>query len=120
MMATLILVATSTKGFGELIQQTLEDTGRYQVLLVDSVEDAIDCTQRMLFPVCILDSAIRGGTIKELATELNLDSSEIITRLANSKINIAENDTVKQSAGKNGLQPIELLKVILIPGYSPK
>jgi REP element-mobilizing transposase RayT/DNA-binding response OmpR family regulator len=70
MTATLILVATSTKGFGELIQQTLEDAGRFQVLLVDSVEDAIDCTQRMLFPVCILDSAIKGGTLKELSTIL--------------------------------------------------
>jgi hypothetical protein len=65
-------------------------------------------------------TGIGRKTIKELAAELNLDSNEIIKRLANFKISVAEDDTVKQSADKNGLQPIELLKGILIQGYSPK
>ena len=63
-------------------------------------------------------TGIGRKTIKELAAELNLNSNETIKRLAISKINVAENDTLNQSAGKNNLQPIELPKVNLIEGYS--
>ena len=51
-----ILIVTSTPGFGEMIQQSLEETGSYKTVLVASAMEAISCVQTMLFSLAILDS----------------------------------------------------------------
>lgn len=65
-----ILVVTATPGFGDLIQQTLEETGLYKVLLVDGTAEALQCAQTMRFALGILDTVLRDGKLEDLASGL--------------------------------------------------
>jgi CheY-like chemotaxis protein/REP element-mobilizing transposase RayT len=67
---TSVLVVTSTQGFGELIQQSLEETGIYQVLLVDGSAEAMHCVRSMKFSLAIIDHEIKDGSLTNLATEI--------------------------------------------------
>lgn len=65
-----ILVITPTSGFGELIQQTLEDTGNYQVVLVDNAATALSCARTMPISLCILDCTPHLTSQVDLAVSL--------------------------------------------------
>jgi CheY-like chemotaxis protein len=56
-----ILVVTSTKGFGQLIQQSLEEISRYTITLVESVSEAINSIERTHYTLSILDAAVKGA-----------------------------------------------------------
>ncbi len=72
-----VLVATATPGFGELIQQTLEETGLYKVLLVDSSAEALQCAQAMPFSLSILDLTNPEISPVELAASLRQHLPEL-------------------------------------------
>ncbi|HNT23233.1 MAG TPA: transposase [Anaerolineales bacterium] len=72
-----VLVASATPGFGELIQQTLEETGLYKVLLIDSGSEALDCMQSMPFSLAILDSFLPDVTLPQLISEFKKISPAI-------------------------------------------
>ncbi len=59
-MAVPILVLTSSKSFGTLIQHTLDSTGRYKVVLVNSAAEGLERAALTSISLCILDS---GGQI---------------------------------------------------------
>jgi DNA-binding response OmpR family regulator len=65
-----VLVTTATPGFGELIQMTLEETGLYKVLLVDTAAEALECAQTMKFALAILDHVLPDNSLLELIAEL--------------------------------------------------
>lgn len=53
-----ILVVTATPGFGELIKQTLAETGAYRVSLLTSAAEAIGLVQESSHALAILDSDV--------------------------------------------------------------
>ncbi len=65
-MLKLVLIATPTPGFGELIQQTLEETDRYQAVLVKNSTEAIERAQANHFSLCILDAELDDIPMPEL------------------------------------------------------
>jgi DNA-binding response OmpR family regulator/REP element-mobilizing transposase RayT len=65
-----ILVATSTRGFGQLIQQTLEESSRYSVTLVESVDEALIRLERGSYSLSVLDANLKGGSLEYLAQKL--------------------------------------------------
>ena len=65
-----ILVVTSTPGFGELIQETLEKTGAYRVLLVDSSLEALTCAQNIPFALAILDFDLGDKALLDFARSI--------------------------------------------------
>jgi DNA-binding response OmpR family regulator/REP element-mobilizing transposase RayT len=70
MQSVRILVVTTTRGFGQLIQQTLEESSRYAVTLVESVSEATISLERGRYAISILDAAVKGGTLDYLAQSL--------------------------------------------------
>ncbi len=58
-----ILVVTSTQGFGELIEQTLNDTGLYQATLVGNSGEALKKARSRPFELVILDEECDSGTM---------------------------------------------------------
>ena len=65
-MLKLVLIATPTPGFGELIQQTLEETDRYQAVLVNNSTEAIERAQANHFSLGILDAELDDIPLPEL------------------------------------------------------
>ncbi len=65
-----VLVVTFTPGFGALIQQTLEDTGRYEVALADNGSEALRFARTRSFDLCILDNDLLDISLFELGQEL--------------------------------------------------
>lgn len=53
--AAKILITTSIRSLGELIQQALQETGRYRAELVDSGDQALDISRNESFSLAILD-----------------------------------------------------------------
>jgi REP element-mobilizing transposase RayT/DNA-binding response OmpR family regulator len=54
-MAPKILIATSIRSLGELIQQALQETGDYQAELVDSGKQALEIAPKKKFALAIVD-----------------------------------------------------------------
>jgi hypothetical protein len=65
-------------------------------------------------------SGIGKKTISDISASMNLDASRIMQRLEALGILARVEEPLKQAAERNRLQPIELLKVILIESYSPE
>jgi CheY-like chemotaxis protein len=65
-----ILVVTATSGFGALIQHTLEETGLYKVMVVDSDQEALLCIQTVSFTIAILDAELPGGNMVFLVNNM--------------------------------------------------
>jgi hypothetical protein len=65
-------------------------------------------------------SGIGRKTLAEIATSMNLDAATAKSRLASMGLELKADEPLKQAAERNGLQPIELLKAILIQGYKPQ
>jgi hypothetical protein len=59
-------------------------------------------------------------TVTEVASPMNMDTTEINDRLAALKIEVKEGEALTQTAERNDPPPLELLKAILIDGYRPK
>jgi DNA-binding response OmpR family regulator/REP element-mobilizing transposase RayT len=72
-----ILVVTSTRGFGQLIQQTLEESRRYNVTLVENVLDALISIKSSYFNLSILDPMVKGGSLVDLAKNLRFVQPDI-------------------------------------------
>ena len=66
-----ILVVTATPGFGELIQQTLEETGFYRVALLTSAAEAIGLVQESVYALAILDSDVEDFPYGEFIQALD-------------------------------------------------
>mgnify|MGYP001081746888 CR=1 FL=1 len=73
-----ILVVTSTPGFGELIQETLEKTGAYRVLLVDSSLEALTCAQNIPFALAILDFDLGDKALLDFARSIKAICENIV------------------------------------------
>lgn len=69
-MAVPILVITSTTGFGDLIQQTMQETGHFQIVQVRSSEEAVQKALKTPFALCILDSDNLNVPLSELGSAL--------------------------------------------------
>ncbi len=65
-------------------------------------------------------SGIGRKTLSEITSSLNLDGSQVITRLASKNLGVKDDEPLKQAAERLGLQPIELLKAVMIEGYKPQ
>ncbi len=65
-------------------------------------------------------SGIGRKTFSEIASSMNLDVLTMRTRLASVNLEAKLDEPLKPAAERNGLQPIELLKAILIDGYKPQ
>ncbi|MFH0825707.1 MAG: DUF4405 domain-containing protein [Pseudomonadota bacterium] len=65
-------------------------------------------------------SGVGRKTMGEVAASLKLDVATMKQRLAAVKIGVRDDEPIKQAAERTGLQPIELLKVMLIDGYKPQ
>ncbi|MBL7163752.1 MAG: transposase [Anaerolineales bacterium] len=50
-----VLITTNIRSLGELMQQALQETGRYRVELADGAEQALECVQSERVAVAILD-----------------------------------------------------------------
>ena len=62
------MVVSALGEFGKLIQNMLEDTGLYKVMVVDSEQEAILCIQTVAFSIAILDAELPGGSLLALAS----------------------------------------------------
>jgi len=69
-----VLIVTATAGFGVLIQKTLEATGLYKVMPVDSDQEALLCIQAVAFSVAILDSDLPNEGLLPLAISMRQKS----------------------------------------------
>lgn len=72
-----ILIVTSTKGFGQLIQQTLEESGHYLVSLVNNGSDALLTARQETCALLILDATIKGESLDVLARNLRIVQPEL-------------------------------------------
>lgn len=65
-------------------------------------------------------SGIGRKTMAEVTASMRLDKAKISRRLTGLKIDVKENEPLKQAAERNKLAPIELLKAILVDDYDPR
>ncbi len=65
-MTLAILVATPTPGFGELMQQTLQETGEYEAVLVHSARQALQAVEERPFILAILDADLPDMSLRAL------------------------------------------------------
>lgn len=65
-------------------------------------------------------SGIGRKTFEEITSSMNLDMAAVKTRLASISLHVKDEEPLKQAAERNGLQPIEVLKAVLIDGYRPQ
>lgn len=72
-----IFVATPTLGFGELIRQTLGNTGRCQVTVVTNGADALNLAAGQSFSIAILDFDLPEGVLPNLLDCLQTSSPDI-------------------------------------------
>ena len=64
-------------------------------------------------------SGLGRKSLGELLEQLGLDRTTALRRLREANISAEPQDNVRQLAEQHGDTPIELLKIILIPGYRP-
>ena len=69
-----ILLVTTPPSFGELIQQTLQETGRFRVVFVNNGKEAIQCANKTAFVLAILDAEVRDTPLSELINNLIINS----------------------------------------------
>ncbi|HLF91122.1 MAG TPA: IS200/IS605 family transposase [Anaerolineales bacterium] len=70
-----VLLVTPSEGFGELICQTLEDEGRYQVIMVESSNEALE--QKQSFSLAILDCDADDSSLADLGHHLFAQNPEL-------------------------------------------
>ena len=72
-----ILLLTTPVSFGELIQQSLEETSRYQVSFVSTGVEAIENSDRARFGLAILDAEVEDVPTSELLGALKAACPDI-------------------------------------------
>jgi CheY-like chemotaxis protein/REP element-mobilizing transposase RayT len=72
-----ILLVTTPPSFGELIRQSLEETGRYEVAFVTTGVEAIRFSDQAQFGLAIVDAEVEDVRIIELVDGLRLASPGI-------------------------------------------
>lgn len=77
-MAIPVLVVTPNKGFGELIQQSLEEAGGYAAFLADSGAEAVAIQKSNAPAVCVLDAGLRDAPLNELVEILRGEDHELL------------------------------------------
>lgn len=65
-------------------------------------------------------SGVGRKTLLEVAASVNLDTATMRKRLEAMNLEVKDDESLKQAAERNGLQPIEMLKAVLIEGYKPR
>jgi REP element-mobilizing transposase RayT/DNA-binding NarL/FixJ family response regulator len=65
-----VFILTPSSGFGDLIRQVLEDTGRYQPFLFSNPKDAVEAARKDAVALLILDAALGPQTPPVLIAEL--------------------------------------------------
>ena len=72
-----ILVATPTAAFGDLIRNSLEESGEYKVDVVHTALEAHESLGNRAYRIAILDSDLENNGMRCLAEELNAGHPEI-------------------------------------------
>lgn len=67
---TTILVLTSNPGFGELIGQVLQETGRYDIELAGTPQEGVDLTHQHQPTLCVLDCDLEQTALSQLVNEM--------------------------------------------------
>ena len=60
-MAIPVIVVTPNAGFGELVCQILEETGKYAVALATTPQEALAITKKDRPALCILETGMESG-----------------------------------------------------------
>ncbi|MDH3944168.1 MAG: hypothetical protein OEV06_08755, partial [Anaerolineae bacterium] len=77
-MAVPVLIITPNKGFGELIQQSLEEAGSYAASLAASGAEAVSLQKSTSPALCILDADLQDAPLDELVHVLRAENQEIL------------------------------------------
>ncbi len=72
-----VLVVSPDAGFGGLIQQTLDNAGGYEPVLVINGRQALELASKLQFDLAILDADLAGFSIVELGMALQTLSPDI-------------------------------------------
>jgi hypothetical protein len=65
-------------------------------------------------------SGIGRKTFSEITRSMNLDVATVRNRMAFTNLEVKDDEPLKQAAERLGVQPIELLKAVMIEGYKPQ
>lgn len=76
-MAMRVLIVSPDAGFGGLIQQTLDNAGEYEPVLVVNGRQALELASKLQFDLAILDADLAGFTVVELGMALQALSPNI-------------------------------------------
>ncbi|MEK6255786.1 MAG: IS200/IS605 family transposase [Chloroflexota bacterium] len=76
-MAVPVLIVTPTKGFGELIQQSLEEAGGYKSSLAVTGPEAVELQKSTSPAVCVLDIDFDEAPIEQFVAALRSASPDI-------------------------------------------
>jgi DNA-binding response OmpR family regulator/REP element-mobilizing transposase RayT len=77
MMTTPLLIVTSDVPFGDLIRQSLEETGRFVVHLAGEKQTAVTCVRELDTPLAFLDTCLPEKDVLETGRLLRKSSPEI-------------------------------------------
>jgi hypothetical protein len=64
-------------------------------------------------------SGVGRKTLAEVTASMDLDMAKVKERMSDMKIEVRDEEPIKQAAERNHLEPVELLKVILVEDYRP-
>jgi REP element-mobilizing transposase RayT/CheY-like chemotaxis protein len=103
-----VLVITPSPGFGTLIQQTLDSSDQYRVVLTDSGADAIHQALNTSFPITIIDSDINDILLTDLCETLRKHNQGI-------RIVLVPPDNYATSPLANSISPDDLLNKPFFP-----
>ncbi len=116
------MVVTGNDSLGELLQRSLEETGLYKVMLVDSNQEALLCIQTVAFTIAILDCETPGENLLNLASNMRQKLPKMRLMIICAEENPIYPETVSfQPAGllKKPVQIPELLDQITIAMQTP-
>jgi REP element-mobilizing transposase RayT/DNA-binding response OmpR family regulator len=80
-MAIPVIVLTPSKGFGELIQQVLQESGNYIVAVATNHDMALQVTEDIKPVLCIMDADLDEGPLDELFAEMQAKVSDLLLLL---------------------------------------
>lgn len=76
-MALRVLIVSPDAGFGGLIQQTLDNSGEYEPVLVVNGRQALELASKLPFDLAILDADMTGFDMVELGMALQVLSPKV-------------------------------------------
>jgi len=115
------------------VSESLQDIGKrlkisplqiYMVIKPLEAKEALAIVATSMTPQMVEEkfagSGIGRKTFTEIASSVNLDTATVRTRLAAMSFEVKVDEPLKQAAERNGFQPIEFLKAVLIEWYKPQ